>query len=397
MKRLIVLIAASVFTLQSFAQTVTIGTQVWMTKNLDVSVFRNGDPIPQAKTDEEWEKAGDNKQPAWCYYENDPANGAKYGKLYNWYAVSDSRGLAPVGYHIPSDAEWTILTDYLGGAEKAGAKMKSKQGWAYDGNGTNSSGFSGLPGGLRYLDGTFVGVGEVGYWWSSTEGDSNFAWGRALDCCVGDVVRYDGVKERGFSVRCLRDNESASSNDVNIGTQVWMTKNLNVSTFRNGDRIPQAKTNEEWKKAGDNGQPAWCYYENDPANGAKYGKLYNWYAVSDSRGLAPVGYHIPSDAEWTILTDYLGGEQKAGAEMKSKQAWAEEGNGTNSSGFSGLPGGYRGDVGAFYGIGERGDWWSSTESIYYGAKYRYLLFGSGSVGRGYEYSEFGYSVRCLKD
>ena len=91
----------------SYAQTITIGTQVWMTKNLDVATFRNGDPIPQAKTDEEWEKAGENQQPAWCYYDNDPANGAKYGKLYNWYAVNDSRGLAPVGYHIPSDAEWT--------------------------------------------------------------------------------------------------------------------------------------------------------------------------------------------------------------------------------------------------------------------------------------------------
>ena len=99
----------------SYAQTVTIGTQVWMTKNLDLATFRNGDPIPEAKTDEEWEKAGENKQPAWCYYDNDPANGAKYGKLYNWYAVIDSRGLAPVGYHIPSDADWTKLNDFLGG------------------------------------------------------------------------------------------------------------------------------------------------------------------------------------------------------------------------------------------------------------------------------------------
>lgn len=79
----------------SYAQTVTIGTQVWRTKNLDVATFRNGDSIPQAKTNEEWEKAAENQQPAWCYYNNDPANGAKYGKLYNWYAVNDSRGLAP--------------------------------------------------------------------------------------------------------------------------------------------------------------------------------------------------------------------------------------------------------------------------------------------------------------
>jgi len=190
----------------AYSQTVTIGTQVWMTKNLDVSTFRNGDPIPQAKTNEEWEKAGDNKLPAWCYYENDPANGAKYGKLYNWYAVIDSRGLAPVGYHIPSDAEWTILSDYLGGAEKAGAKMKSKQGWAEDGNGTNTSGFSGLPGGYRYANGTFANVGEYGTWWSSTEDGTDDAWDRSLTCRDGGVDRlFSPLKELGFSVRCLRD------------------------------------------------------------------------------------------------------------------------------------------------------------------------------------------------
>jgi len=205
MKRLIVVIVASVFTLESFAQNVTIGKQVWMTKNLNVSTFRNGDPIPQAKTNEEWKKAGDNKQPAWCYYENDPANGAKYGKLYNWYAVSDSRGLAPVGYHIPSDAEWTILTDYLGGAEKAGAKMKSKQGWAKDGNGTNSSGFNGLPGGYRNFNGTFYDVGKYGYWWSFTENFPTDAWTCLLHYNVGLVLRLYYNKAKGFSVRCLRD------------------------------------------------------------------------------------------------------------------------------------------------------------------------------------------------
>jgi len=205
MKRLIVLIAASVFALQSIAQTVTIGTQVWMTKNLDVSTFRNGDPIPQAKTDEEWVKAGDNKQPAWCYYENDPANGAKYGKLYNWYAVSDSRGLAPVGYHVPSDAEWEKLVDYLGGEGKAGDKMKSKQGWAEDGNGTNSSGFSGLPGGARGSNGTFFNFGKDGYWWSCTGSNTYDAWLCLLSCSNGNVLRYYSNKEKGFSVRCLRD------------------------------------------------------------------------------------------------------------------------------------------------------------------------------------------------
>jgi len=186
-------------------KTVKIGEQVWMAENLNVSTFRNGDPIPQAKTNEEWDRARENKQPAWCYYENAPANGAKYGKLYNWYAVSDSRGLAPVGYHIPSDAEWTILTDYLGGAEKAGAKMKSKQGWAENGNGTNSSGFSGLPGGFRDGNGSFYYFGKLGYWWSSSELNTYYAWSRLLNYDYGNVYRYTTNKVNGFSVRCLRD------------------------------------------------------------------------------------------------------------------------------------------------------------------------------------------------
>jgi len=184
---------------------VTIGKQVWMTQNLNVDKFRNGEVIPEAKTKGEWNAYADAGEAAWCHYNNDTANGAKYGKLYNWYAVSDSRGLAPVGYHIPSDGEWTILTDYLGGEKNAGAKMKSKQGWSKDGNGTNSSGFSGLPGGGRELNGTFNYVGKAGPWWSSTEGKPSNAWGRLLYYRNGDVSRGDVGKGRGFSVRCLRD------------------------------------------------------------------------------------------------------------------------------------------------------------------------------------------------
>jgi len=186
-------------------KSVKIGTQTWMSVNLNVSTFRNGDPIPQAKTDEEWKKAGDNEQPAWCYYDNDPANGAKYGKLYNWYAVIDPRGLAPEGWHVPSDAEWTKLTDFLGGDDE-GTKMKNTDGWAENGNGTNTSGFSGLPGGLRFNNGAFDYIGGLGYWWSSTEGKTGSAWSRYLDYGYGDVKGgSSGGKRGGFSVRCLRD------------------------------------------------------------------------------------------------------------------------------------------------------------------------------------------------
>ena len=188
--------------LQAQVKEVKIGTQVWMAKNLNVSTFRNGDLIPEAKTTEEWAKADENKQPAWCYYDNDPANRQKYGKLYNWYAVNDARGLAPQGYHIPTDAEWTTLKAYLG--RKAVTKMKSTSGWNKNCNGTDSSGFNGLPGGHRFTNGTFYDVGENGFWWSSTKVNTTNAWFHGLNCYGGEISgRYD--KGGGLSVRCLRD------------------------------------------------------------------------------------------------------------------------------------------------------------------------------------------------
>lgn len=201
----LVLILFCGFVFTSMSQTVTIGTQVWMTKNLDVSKFRNGDPIPEVKTDEEWENAGKSKQPAWCYYNNDPKNGEKYGKLYNWYAVSDPRGLAPNGYHIPSTIEWKILTKYLSAEPNAGDKMKSKRGWVRKGNGNNSSGFSGLPGGSRFDE--FFSIGTFGAWWSSTEYESYTYDARSLSLYFNDKVNSNAFssKENGFSVRCLLD------------------------------------------------------------------------------------------------------------------------------------------------------------------------------------------------
>ncbi|MEE4198707.1 MAG: FISUMP domain-containing protein [Bacteroidales bacterium] len=184
---------------------VKIGNQVWSTRNLDVTTFRNGDQIQQVKTDEEWEKAGAYKQPAWCYYDNNPVNGEKYGKLYNWYAVNDPRGLSPLGWHIPSDAEWTELTDYLGGEDVNGQKMKSTSGWVENGNGNDKSGFSGLPCGFRDDDGAFGYIGEYGIWWSSTERHAYAAWNRDLSFSNVGVYRGDSGKAQGLSVRCLRD------------------------------------------------------------------------------------------------------------------------------------------------------------------------------------------------
>lgn len=184
---------------------IRIDNQDWMTENLNVSVFRNGDPIPEARSDEEWRKAGQEAKPALCNYENKPENGSKYGKLYNWYAITDIRGLAPDGWHISSDAEWRNTTDFLGGEDAAGTKMKSSTGWEGDGNGTNESGFSGLPAGCRDLNGKFGYVDKIGYWWTSTEKDSLLAWYRCIDRSPYYVYRTNYHKENGLSVRCIRD------------------------------------------------------------------------------------------------------------------------------------------------------------------------------------------------
>ena len=198
---ILILFCGFVFT--NMSQTVTIGTQVWMTKNLDVSKFRNGDPIPEAKTTEEWENAGKNKQPAWCYYDNDPKNGEKYGKLYNWYTVNDSRGLAPEGWRVPSNDEWTVLETYLG-SDNAGLKLKSTSGWK-KGKGNNSSGFSGLPGGYRYNGSSFVNITYSSFWWSSTEDSEGSAMARGVSRSICYVYQNQDNKKYGLYVRCLKD------------------------------------------------------------------------------------------------------------------------------------------------------------------------------------------------
>lgn len=185
---------------------VEIGKQIWMSENLNVERFRNGDLIPQAKTDEEWETAGENGEPAWCYYNNDSKMGKKYGKLYNWYAVYDSRGLAPKGWRIPSDRDWSELVEYLG-KDNAGLKMKSTNNWKDNGNGTNESGFSGFPGGYRYYDGLFAGHTIGGGWWSSTLSikDSDIAICHILNNNAEHLRKHRCGLYDGNSVRCIKN------------------------------------------------------------------------------------------------------------------------------------------------------------------------------------------------
>ena len=202
---------------------------------------------------------------------------------------------------------------------------------------------------------------------------------------------------------------SKAQNGSNIKTkkidmQEWMVENLNVTTFRNGDPIPEAKTAQEFIAAGMNSKPAWCYYNNDSLNSRTHGKLYNWYAVNDPRGLAPKGFHTPSIGDWNLLIQYLGGDTSAGRKMKNTNGWNENGNGNNECGFSGLPGGYcmpvnkYRDEGKFMDLGSVGEWWS-TAPLDVTGKGRYIALSktSDNVYKMYNLPTFGMSVRCIRD
>jgi len=186
-------------------KTVKIGTQTWMAENLKTTKYRNGDPIPNVTDSASWTAL---KTGAYCNYKNDTSNASSYGRLYNWYAVNTGI-LAPQGWHVPSDEEWSILIDYLGGEKKAGGKMKvvGTSFWAKPNKGANNrSGFTALPGGARAYGGKFSSIGRYGYWWSSSEFGTRNAWERGLDYGSSRVHRdWDGGRGNGYSVRCVRD------------------------------------------------------------------------------------------------------------------------------------------------------------------------------------------------
>jgi uncharacterized protein (TIGR02145 family) len=184
---------------------VQIGNQIWMTKNLNTSRYQNGDPIPQVQDQIQWQNLTTG---AWCYYENNTANGKIYGKLYNWYAVNDSRGLAPQGWHIPTIDEFNTLSNFLGGVNVAGGKMKAT-GITYwlspNVEATNSSGFTGLPGGSRGTN-SFLFINNYAYFWSSTSTTQNNAWIIGLDYNTDNLFISDFFfKPNGFSVRCIKN------------------------------------------------------------------------------------------------------------------------------------------------------------------------------------------------
>jgi uncharacterized protein (TIGR02145 family) len=204
--------------------SVTIGSQIWSNKNLNVDKYRNGDPIPQVQDEKEWESL---KTGAWCYYNNNPANGAIYGKLYNWYAVNDPRGLAPQGWHIPSQAEWNVLYE---GREIEELIENGTAHWVSLNGANNKTGFSILPGGERHY-GSYYGMGELSSFWT-TDVDSRADW-KAREWTFGKYVVGDDVdKTTGCYVRIISDKSNSNNYSLKQSNSTnTQSNNPNSTTY----------------------------------------------------------------------------------------------------------------------------------------------------------------------
>jgi uncharacterized protein (TIGR02145 family) len=461
--------------------TVQIGQQCWMKENLRNTHYADGTSIPSG---------GSNTSETMGYYYNYSSSSiplAQRGYLYNWPAVmhgassssanpSGVQGICPDGWHVPSDAEWTTLTNYVksqsqyvcGSDNTYIAKaLASTEGWSTSSNNcavgndqssNNVTGFTVVPAG--YCNGSsFNYAGNDAYFWSSTQDGSNYAYYRSLGYSLARVYRGNYNKDYGRSVRCLRDapsvvidSKSCSSSPtvtdhegnvyatVQIGDQCWMRENLRTTTSPSTGTylIPAAGTGYTYTGK----QARW--YNNDSTTYApmNYGLLYNWNAAVDTfntaygetsvntssgngvsvsfsghrRGICPAGWHVPSDAEWTQLTNYVGGQSEYICEgnssyiakaLASTEGWNTStyysscmvGNDqtlNNATGFSAVPAGYC-DGSSFYNVGGQTFFWSSTQYSNGNPFCRILSSGTRGVNGNADDRGGGYSVRCLKN
>ncbi len=224
-----------------------------------------------------------------------------------------------------------------------------------------------------------------------------------LSICAAAIVLFSCSRENDYiapqerkidTTINSRPSRPIVNSEITIGNQIWMKKNLNVSRYRNGDIIPEVQDPNVWFSLTTG---AWCYYNNDPAYGAIYGKLYNWYAVNDPRGLAPQGWRIPSTSNWQTLTAFLGGPGIAGGKMKSTSLWAAPNTGaTDIVGFSALPAGRQ----LYYGVPAANllgcTFWSATSSESYNANSIKLIHNSEGATYDAEDRAYGFSVRCVR-
>jgi len=412
-------------------KTVKIGNQVWMAENL----------------------AYDAKGSKCCAINE--SNVKKYGRLYNW---NTAMKVCPPGWHLPSGKEWQELVNFVGGEKIAGKKLKATSWW--DGNGTDEYGFSALPGGIGYSGGSFDYVGINGFWWSASEKDSDFAYGRGMryNYEYADYCSY--YKSFFFSVRCLQDYGEANRLPATEVPPVKVASSSNTFTDpRDGKTYKTVKIGEQvWmaENLAYNAHGSRCY-NNDENNCKKYGRLYDWETAMNA---CPKGWHLPSNEEWQELADFAGGSENtclteaklgfdggneiAGDKLKATSGWNKKfmedelrdtdvqagssGNGTDDFGFSALPGGhclivknenYLRDIGSkrgrlinlgnlqylfSSGAGIAGLWWSSNEYERWSSfdyTYTYWIIHTNESGIFANGGDLGaddlLSVRCIKN
>jgi len=469
-------------------QTVIIGTQTWMARNLNYNVSGSK-----------------------CY-SNSEANCTKYGRLYNW--TTAVAGICPSGWRIPSYTDFQTLKNYVEKQKSctncAGKILKAKSSWNNNGNGNDAFGFSALPGGFVNLNGEFVDVGYQGIWWTTWEKDadntnvlsmlynrdslnwyysSKTIYYHSVRCLKGmplpssssstqqsssssfdpgssstdissssetssdsssvdpsssstdisssnstpsssssvppssssvakssssAVVSSSSSKPSSSSVSCTAANNTSTQycsngtmktygsvtddggqtyKTVVIGTQTWMAENLNYNV--NGSKCGNGSTLTDANTITCN----------------TYGRLYDWATAMNCkntiscsvgtkhRGICPSGWHIPSDAEWTTLTNFVGGPLTASRYLKATSGWDNNGNGSDTYGFLALPGGYGSSSDGNSYVGSRGYWWGCSSESVVGSTHRYMTSVSDYVGKeDYHYSDsYLHSVRCVKD
>lgn len=516
---------------------VRIGTQTWMAENLKTTKYRNGDVIGTTSPATKDISSESTPKYQWAY-NGDESYAVKFGRLYTWYAATDTRNIAPAGWHVATDADWTELENYLitngynydntTSSNKIAKSLAATTDWTTfifpgaignDLTKNNNTGFTALPEGDRGIRGPFGNHGKNAYWWSSTVNTTTGNYCRGLVYSNIDLKEFNFYMGNGFSIRCTKDDAKPPQNmwkiNVNnitttsavcesevlddggspitekgicwnsiggvptindnkitdgsgigkikcvlsnltsgsmysvrayatnsfgtsygdhtyfvtydgtvtdidgniyftkkIGNQTWLAENLKTTHYNNGDAINYITDNITWSeyKTG-----AWCNYDNLEDNGVKYGHLYNWYTVNDSRKIAPTGYHIPTEYEWIELENYListhsPNTDKIAKDLASKSDWYTDVNDTitgsigkyqysnNISGFSALPAGYRrGDTSVFEEIGKDADMWSSTEISNGLAFDRTMNYNLPYLYSGNYMKTCGFSIRCIKD
>ena len=401
-------------------KTVQMGNRVWMAENLRF------------------------KAPESFCYDDKTANCDKYGRLYTWAAAMES---CPAGWYLPTDVDWTQLLAIAGGQPTAGKSLKSANGWLSLGNGSDDHGFSALPGGIKFDNGSYKIDGGSAFFWSSFEDNSENAFGLNLHYYSDRAELNSNLKKNGFSVRCVKgrmpelshnDSSFTDARDgqtyriVKIGSQTWMAQNLNFKT-----------------------ESSSCFGDAD-SNCTKYGRLYSWPDAMDSaavfstngkncgssldergkcsprfpvRGVCPLGWHLPSLEEWKTLFVAVGGKKwyrdgflRAGKSLKSKELWkgsdkkvyVEEVKrndvvyrdklkepisvvGSDDYGFSALPGGYKESVWGYKVKGVKGLFWTSNQSNSSFTNDIFFNYDDAIAFYGVSRLEYSLSVRCVKD